>query len=54
MNMYIGGYLTAQGTSMVMVVGPVYLGVTASSSNRVVGANTDLTMQVNRVSPFAA
>ena len=54
MNMYLNGYLTAQGNTNIAAVGPVYLGVTASSSNRVVGGKTELTMVVNRVSPFAA
>lgn len=54
MSMYLGGFLTAQGSTTVAAVGPVYLGVAATSSSRVVGGTTELTVLVNRVSPFAA
>lgn len=40
MNMYIGGYLTAQGSTNIAAVGPVYLANTATTTSRVVGDST--------------
>jgi hypothetical protein len=52
-SMFVGGYLTAQGVVAIAAVGPVYLGVVATSGNRVVGGSTDLTITMNRVNPFS-
>lgn len=52
--MYLAGYLSAQGTVTIPKVGPVFLGVSATTDNRVVGDTTDLTINFGRVNPFTA
>jgi hypothetical protein len=39
-GMYLAGYLSARGTVAIATVGPVFLGLSASSSNRIVGNTT--------------
>ena len=53
-SMFLGGYLTAQGSVAIASVLPVYLGLAASSSDRIVGGNTDVTLHLSRVHPFSA
>ena len=52
--MFFNGYLTAQGTVSLAAVGPVFLGVSAFTSNSIVGNVTDLTINFNRVNAFSA
>lgn len=52
--MYFAGYLSAQGLVSVPRVGPVFLGVSANTENRIVGNTTDLTITLGRVNPFTA
>lgn len=52
--MYYNGYLTASGTVALAAVVPVFLGLSASTSNSIVGNFTDLTINFNRVNPFSA
>jgi len=54
MGMYYNGYLTASGTVTLPFVVPVYLGVSATTTNSIVGNLTDLTVNFNRVNPFSA
>ena len=54
LSMYLGGFLTAQGTVAIAAVKPVFLGLTAATTSRVVGSSTDLTLNFNRVHPFSA
>ena len=53
-SMFLGGYLTAQGSVTIASVLPVYLGLAASSSNKIVGSSTDVTLHLSRVHPFSA
>lgn len=53
-SMSLAGYTTASGTVSIAAISPVYLAVTASTTNRVVGSATDLTVNFNRVNPFSA
>ena len=53
-GMYYNGYLTASGTVTLPTVVPVYLGVSATSTNSIVGNLTDLAVNFNRVNPFSA
>lgn len=52
-SMLLGGYLTAEGTVSIGKVGPAFLGLSATSNNRVVGAPTDVVLTINRVNPFS-
>ena len=53
LSMFIGGHLTAKGTVAIAQVKPVYLGVTASTTSKVVGNNTQLTINIHRVNPYS-
>lgn len=53
-GMYYNGYLTASGTVTLPTVVPVYLGISASTTNSIVGNLTDLSVSFNRVNPFSA
>lgn len=53
-GMYLADYLSAQGSVTIPKVGPVFLGVSATIENRVVGNTTDLTINLGRVNPFTA
>jgi len=54
LGMYNNGYLTASGTIAIAAVVPVFLGISATTSNSIVGNLTDLTISFNRVNPFSA
>lgn len=54
LGMYYNGYLTASGTVSLPAVVPVFLGVSATTTNSIVGNMTDLTVNFNRVNPFSA
>lgn len=51
-SMFIGGYLSATGIISVLGVGPMYLGVSAVSSSRVVGDACNLTVSLSRVNNY--
>ena len=53
LSMFSAGYLTASGNITISTVDPVFLGLTATSSNRVVGSQTTLTLNLLRVNPFS-
>lgn len=54
LGMHYNGFLTASGTVTLPTVVPVYLGVSATTTNSIVGNYTDLTVNFNRVNPFSA
>ena len=52
-SLYLGGYLSAQGHIAVGTVKPVYLGLTASITNRTVGSPTQLNINFKRDFPYS-
>lgn len=52
--MYSQGYLAATGNVILQAVSPLYLGLSATSSNRIVGGSTNLTVKFDRVNSYSS
>ena len=52
--MYSQGYLAATGNLAIQAVAPLYLGLSATSSNRIVGGSTNLTVRFDRVNSYSS
>jgi hypothetical protein len=52
--MYSQGHLAATGNVVLQAVAPLYLGLLATSSNRVVGGSTNLTVRFDRVNSYSS
>jgi hypothetical protein len=53
-SMYSAGYLSATGTVSIQAVVPMYLGMSAVTSSRVVGDMSSLTITFNRVNSYSS